>query len=323
MIEIILPDEKFLKPCFGVNRALKKCLNLENKREYLVYGELAHNQRLVEKVEQSGIRSVNSLSDKQNIIIRAHGITKCDKKKLKKHIDLTCPFVTAFKEKALKYEKDGFQIVIIGDKNHAEIKNVVSYLESPIVVHTKKEATELPYFNKLACMSQTTERQEMIDQIVPTLRKKAEQFQYIETRCGETKTRQETAQSLARRVDLLIVAGDTHSANANNLLKIGQTHTKAILVNSSEEISKKDLSNVRTFDKTSKNLGERIRTFDKTSKNLGERIRTFDKTSKNLGFRKIKVGIIASASTPHFVVDEIIKSIRTFDKTSKNLGGKI
>jgi len=269
MLEIVLPDKNLLKPCFGVDRAIKKCLKLKNKEKYVIYGQLAHNRRLVKKVEESGLVSVDNLDRDSDIIIRAHGIDKNDKEKLKNYIDLTCPFVLIFKEKALKYQKLGYQIVIIGDKNHIEVKNIVSYLKNPIIIRAKEEALKLPFFKKIACMSQTTERQKIISQLIPTLETKTKKFIYIETRCNETKNRQETTQKIAKKVDLLIIAGDSHSANANNLLKIGLLHTKTILINSGEKLKKRDLSKIK------------------------------------------KVGIIASASTPYFIVKEIVRTIKS------------
>jgi (E)-4-hydroxy-3-methyl-but-2-enyl pyrophosphate reductase len=314
MIEIILPEKKLLRPCFGVDRALVECLNLKKKEDYVIYGQLAHNKRLVKKIKDSGISSINKLNRISNIIIRAHGITKNDRKKIKDCIDLTCPFVLAFKEKALEYEKKGYQVVIIGDSDHVEVKNITSYLKNPIVLRTKKEALRFCLYEKIACMSQTTERQETIDELIPILKKKTKEFMYIETRCGETKTRQGACRDLAKKVDLMIIAGETHSANATNLFKIAQDYTKSILVNSGKGLKINDLEQIlkgriRTFDKASKNLDGKIRTFDKASKNLDGKIRTFDKASKNLDG---KVGIIASASTPHFVVEEIVEAIKKY-----------
>ena len=275
MLKIVLPDKNCLGPCFGIKRAFKKCLDIKDKKEFLIYGQLGHNRALCNYLKKAGFVTINTLKKAKNkkVIIRAHGINKKDLELLKTNkiqfIDLTCPFVKKFLNLSLKFEKKGYQIVIIGDKNHIEIKNVCSFLKKPIVVNNEVEAKTLFPFSKIAIFTQTTQIFEKINKILPILKQKYKDVVYIETRCPETKQRQNEVIKLASKVDLMLIIGDKISKNANNLMKICKEITKAKLIQGKADINRVSLNKLK------------------------------------------RVGIIASASTPSFIVDEVIKCLKS------------
>jgi len=274
MLKIVLPNKDCLGPCFGIKRAFKKCLDIKDKKGFLIYGKLGHNKALCDYLKESGFVTVNILKkikDKK-VVIRAHGINKKDSQFLKTNkiqsIDLTCPFVKKLLDLCLRFEKKGYQIIIIGDKNHIEIKNVCSFLKKPIVVNDEVEVKRFPSLSKIAVFTQTTQTFEKIDKILPILKQKGKSVVYTETRCPETKQRQNEALELASKVDLMLVVGDKISKNANNLIKICREITKANLIQGRADINRESFSKFK------------------------------------------RIGIIASASTPSFVVDEVIKCLK-------------
>jgi len=117
--------------CFGVKRAIEIA---QNSSGAVTYGELIHNpleiSRLKNEYNVGLVKNLNEISTKK-VIIRTHGITKTDKEYLKKQnkilIDATCPFVTKPQEIVEEMSKDGYDIIIFGDVNHPEVKGVKSY----------------------------------------------------------------------------------------------------------------------------------------------------------------------------------------------------
>ncbi len=274
MLKIILPDKRFLGPCYGIGRAFKKCLNLKNKEEFLLYGQLGHNKALYNYLERKGFVIIDDLKKAKNkkIIIRAHGINKKDLEFLKKNkiqfIDLTCSLVKRLLNMTLKFEREGYRIIIIGDKNHMEIKNVCTFLKKPIVIHDKIDVDKLHLFPRVAVFTQTTLTLKEISNILPFMKQKFKTMVYVPTRCPETNKRQSEAVKLARRVDLVLVVGDKISRNANNLVKVCKEITMAKLIQGQADFNKLPLSKIK------------------------------------------KVGFISSASTPLFFSKKIIKCLK-------------
>ena len=117
--------------CFGVKRAIEIA---EKSQNAVTYGELIHNpleiNRLKNEYNVGLAKNLNEI-DNETVIIRTHGITKEDKEilenKNKTLIDATCPFVTKPQEIVKEMSKKGYDVVIFGDINHPEVKGVKSY----------------------------------------------------------------------------------------------------------------------------------------------------------------------------------------------------
>ena len=117
--------------CFGVKRAIEIA---ENSVGAVTYGELIHNPLEIERLKQNYNVSLANKIDEINrdvVIIRTHGITKNDKQFLEQNgkilIDATCPFVTKPQQIVEQMSAKGYDIVIFGDINHPEVKGVKSY----------------------------------------------------------------------------------------------------------------------------------------------------------------------------------------------------
>lgn len=118
--------------CFGVKRAIKIA---ENAKDAVTIGPIIHNNdeinRLSLNFNVKTLEGIEEIKDEKKAIIRTHGITKGDLAELQKSdvkvIDATCPFVTKPQQICEKMSKDGYDVVIFGDENHPEIKGVKSY----------------------------------------------------------------------------------------------------------------------------------------------------------------------------------------------------
>lgn len=123
--------------CFGVKRAIKIA---EEHPGSSTLGPLIHNnmeiERLMRDFNVSLATSLEDVKEGQATVIRTHGIPKEDLKKLKEKggevIDATCPFVTKPQQIVEEMSEAGYDIVIFGDVNHPEIKGVMSYALGPV-----------------------------------------------------------------------------------------------------------------------------------------------------------------------------------------------
>jgi len=129
-MEIILDENAGF--CFGVKRAVDKAfMEVENEhdRKIFTYGPLIHNKQVTDKLEEMGVNSIEEIDwikdEKAEIIIRSHGIAedvyRAFIEKGFKYIDCTCPDVLAVHKKVRDYYQMGYKIVIVGDKNHPEV----------------------------------------------------------------------------------------------------------------------------------------------------------------------------------------------------------
>lgn len=118
--------------CFGVKKAVDKAFaEVDNKydRKIFTYGPLIHNKQIIGKLEEKGVHSINEIDEitdeRAEVIIRSHGIAeekyRLFEEKGLKYIDCTCPYVSAIHKKVSEYYKKGYKIFIVGDKNHPEV----------------------------------------------------------------------------------------------------------------------------------------------------------------------------------------------------------
>ena len=121
--------------CFGVKRAIEIA---ENSSGAVTYGELIHNPLEIARLKNNynvGLAKKLDEINSDTVIIRTHGITKQDKEFLeaqnKNLIDATCPFVTKPQEIVEEMSQKGYDIVIFGDINHPEVKGIKSYSTNP------------------------------------------------------------------------------------------------------------------------------------------------------------------------------------------------
>jgi len=213
--------------CFGVRRAIDIAKNATKKYEKVVtLGPIIHNPQMVEYLRKKGLRYVNNISEinDEAVVIRSHGITYDDYKKLKnmdvKIVDATCPIVKKAQKFAQKLTKEGYQLVVLGDKYHPEVEALLSYVDdSCIVVADIDNDLELNN-DKVGLIAQTTQSETKFEQLAYKLISKTYELRIVRTICNATKLRQEKTAKLAKKSDLMIVVGGKNSANTTRLAEI-------------------------------------------------------------------------------------------------------
>ena len=133
LLEIVTADEAGF--CFGVQRAVNIGINAASDKEKDVYtlGSIIHNPQVVNRLKSLGITSVDSPEeiDEGVLIIRSHGVSPSVLKKAKERgldiIDATCPYVKNAQKHVQKLVQEGYQTFIFGEKNHPEVKGIYGF----------------------------------------------------------------------------------------------------------------------------------------------------------------------------------------------------
>ena len=279
MKKIILAESAGV--CFGVERALKKSYEVTDRSEGAVYslGPIIHNPQVVNHLEEKGIKVIGRLEDAPSgtVMIRAHGVPVGTLGTLKEHglnvIDLTCPIVKKLQHSVKKLAEEGYFIVIVGDKKHPEIIGARSYAdpESVMVVESKLELEEGVFAKKkVGIVAQTTIAFDRFREVVDAfLERSVEEIKVFNTICDDIFNKQREAVEIAKSVDVMIVIGGKNSSNTTKIAKL------------CHEV------NPNTYQ---------IETVDEV-KSLG-----FDLDERT-------IGVTAGASTPSWIIGEILKGL--------------
>ena len=220
--------------CFGVKRALnlaRKALagkTTEGKKVYTL-GSIIHNPGVVQELSDSGLISVDRIEDIEEgsiFVVRSHGMSPVTMKSLKKKkieiIDATCPFVKKAQSKAIRLVKEGFHVVIIGDKDHPEVCGIREQVDRKniSVVSNAGDLKNLTDKNRIGIIVQTTQTMEKLKEMTFRLLDSSKELFVINTICDTTRKRQDSVRELSKKTDVMLVVGGKNSANTTHLADI-------------------------------------------------------------------------------------------------------
>ena len=231
--------------CFGVRRAVDTTRNASSKNKTYTFGPLIHNPQLIQKLEKEGVKVVNSLGEVESgtLVIRTHGVPpEVIRDAEKKHlnvVDATCPFVKVVQNHAKQLKKEGYSVVIIGEKDHPEVIAVNAYARNEArIIEEEKEAEGIPFTPKMGVVFQTTQEIEKVERIVSELMKKTKELRIYNTICAATSERQGSARKVAKEVEVMIVIGGKNSGNTRRLAEICSEIVKTHHIESAKELKK-------------------------------------------------------------------------------------
>lgn len=277
--------------CFGVKRAMQMAYQTleeagkENKGKVYSLGPIVHNPQVVAKLEEMGISVIHDLdmADSGYMIVRTHGIAPEKREEILKRgfkiIDATCPLVRKIHNIVQKFEKNGYRIVVIGHKDHPEVKGILGHSTTKAhVVENAEELKEIPGKEKIGVVVQTTESLENFRRISLALSEMYD-CSISNTICYATGERQKAASELAKVVDIMVVVGGKNSSNTARLVEIcKETGTVTYHVETAKELKKSWFKGVK------------------------------------------KVGITAGASTPDWIIQEVIQWLEKLDSGRNKTG---
>lgn len=240
--------------CFGVKRAVDIAFRLASEKRKGVYtlGPIIHNPQVVEKLKKKGIiplEDYKTKTDVKALIIRTHGIplqlsgeialSGCE------IIDATCPFVKKAQYYAKLLKEEGYQVVILGEKNHPEVQSLMSYADSDAIVVNAE--TPLPRLkNRIGLVVQTTQPLESLKKVLADVLRHAKEIKVYNTICNSTALRLKETARMAGQVDVMFVAGGKNSANTTQLTKLCESlSVPTYHIETASEIRKKWVANAK------------------------------------------------------------------------------
>jgi small subunit ribosomal protein S1 len=232
--------------CFGVKRALDIVQDVlkDGQGPVCTLGPLIHNPRVVGELGAQGVQVIDDPDAMESgiMVIRSHGATRdeVERATLKglKVVDATCPCLKQAQKRAHELCSEGYYVVLLGERNHAEVRSILGSVDGTIhVIESVEEARELPCSKKVALLSQTTQRFEDFQEVACALLPKTREFLIVNTICNATVKRQNAAEALAKKVDVMLVIGGHNSANTARLFEICRsTGTPVYQIESADEI---------------------------------------------------------------------------------------
>ena len=228
--------------CFGVKRAVETVYEeIEKGGPIYTYGPIIHNEEVVADLEKKGVRVIESDEELAQIhggtiVTRSHGISKEEDEKLRatgaKCVDATCPFVKRIHRIVEENSAEGYEIVIIGNPVHPEVKGIMGWSHSPVTVIENTQQAEKfvesgsdgtsgnEKKRNICVVSQTTFNANKFEEIIAILSEKGYNVRCMNTICNATHERQAEAKAIASIADIMIVIGGKSSSNSAKLYEI-------------------------------------------------------------------------------------------------------
>ena len=231
MAEIVIAEEA--GACFGVERALRMVREAASKATAPIHtlGPLIHNPIVVHELEQLGVTVVEGPQDVEpgaTLVLRTHGVTPAVEQAAKDAgatvIDATCPFVKRAHRAAERLEGEGYQVIVVGEPGHPEVKGIVGHAPEAVVVASPEEVERLELGRKVGLVVQTTQARSNLRAIVDELIGRVDELRLVDTICEATSGHQGACASLAGTVDVMVVVGGRNSANTTRLAEISHAH---------------------------------------------------------------------------------------------------
>jgi 4-hydroxy-3-methylbut-2-enyl diphosphate reductase len=237
--------------CAGVDRAIdvvEICLDIYNPPVYVRH-EIVHNDHVCNELRKKGAIFVDNLDEipaGSVTVFSAHGVSPAVKEAAKerqlKVIDATCPLVTKVHLEAVRYAKRGYQIVLIGHRNHVEVEGTMGEAPEAItLVESPKDVANLsfPADAKLIYLTQTTLSVDDTADVIAALKTRFPNIEAPPTDdiCYATTNRQMAIKEMSSQCDLILVIGSRTSSNSNRLVEVAIANgCQSRLINDSNDL---------------------------------------------------------------------------------------
>ena len=244
--------------CFGVNRAVQLTYDLlAQGHKVATLGPLIHNPQCVEDLLQKGVVIADTPDDipqGYEAVIRSHGVSCAVENEVREKCtdmhDATCPFVAKIHRIAKKAEQEGCILLVAGDAKHPEVQGIVGHTDGE--VHVFENLEQLKQISSAGIceksvfvVAQTTFQVTKWTECSEFIKKVYTNAKIFDTICNATLARQEEAEELSRRCDLMVVVGGHHSSNTQKLVSVARQFTNAVAVETADELDLKLLQGVK------------------------------------------------------------------------------
>ena len=251
-----------------------------------ILGQVVHNERVVEEMENLGVRTVDEITavEEPTIVFSAHGVPPSFHDSAKNRglevLDTTCKFVYDIHRESKQALDDGFHLVFIGDPRHREVIGYTHDLDPSTyhIVSRMEEAEQIDWtpYDRIKVFYQTTLNADDFEDVVQTIERRSSRVERGDTICYATKENQDAARVLATdpEIDVIIVIGGKMSANTKHLWEICREQKPAYLIQDAGDLDPSWLNDAEV------------------------------------------VGLTAGSSTPDYVIEEVEKALESFSSTT-------
>ena len=213
--------------CFGVRDAIALAFEQAEAGPLTILGDLVHNPAVLTALEAKGIAVAQEAAQVKTptVMVTAHGTSERSLARTRALgltvVEATCPLVRVAHRAAAAFARDGYHVVIIGQRNHVEVRGLTEDLDAFDVVLEEADVDALEEHPRIGVAAQTTQPVEKVRHMVALIRRRFPQsdVRFLDTVCKPTKDRQSAAVEMARQVDVVIVVGGQSSNNTRELVR--------------------------------------------------------------------------------------------------------
>lgn len=218
--------------CFGVRDAITLARETAAREPLTVLGDLVHNETVLAELRARGIQIQQRPENvtTPTVMITAHGTSQKTLHETRARgfqvIEATCPLVHVAHRALLKLAAAGAHPVVIGKRDHVEVRGLTGDLAEFDVVLSPEDVLQLPARNCFGVIAQTTQPIERVRELVQLIRLRFpnSEVRFVDTVCQPTKQRQHAAVELAQHCDVVVVIGGAHSNNTKELVATCARH---------------------------------------------------------------------------------------------------
>jgi 4-hydroxy-3-methylbut-2-enyl diphosphate reductase len=222
--------------CFGVRDAIALARETAQRQPLTILGDLVHNETVIADLRAKGVQIQNDTREvaTQTVMITAHGASEQRLNAVRdrglKVLEATCPLVHVAHHAVAKLVREGFHPVIIGKRDHVEVRGLTEDLAEFDVVLSEDDVLQLGERSHFGIAAQTTQPVERVRHLVGLIRQRFpdSEVRFIDTVCQPTKQRQHAAVELAQQSDLVIVIGGANSNNTHELVRTCSRHCERV-----------------------------------------------------------------------------------------------
>jgi 4-hydroxy-3-methylbut-2-en-1-yl diphosphate reductase len=212
--------------CFGVRDAIALALSQPKSQPVTILGDLVHNETVLKQLRSQGVKIEHQVADvtTPNVLITAHGASQRALQRVRalgfNVLEATCPLVHHAHRAVARLIEEGFHPIIIGKRDHVEVRGITEDLEDFDVVLTEEEVANLTERPRIGIAAQTTQPIDRVRGLVALIRGRfpRAEVRFIDTVCQPTKQRQSAAIELAQQSEVVVVIGGEHSNNTRELV---------------------------------------------------------------------------------------------------------
>jgi 4-hydroxy-3-methylbut-2-enyl diphosphate reductase len=218
--------------CFGVRDAIALAFEHADEGPLTILGDLVHNPTVLAALEAKGVAVAQDVAHvaTPTVMVTAHGTSERTLARTRALgltvVEATCPLVHVAHRAVAALVRDGYHVVVIGQRDHVEVRGLTGDLDCFDVVLHDEDVLALAEHPRIGVASQTTQTAERVRHLVALIRRRFPQsdVRVIDTVCRPTKERQSAAVEMARQADVVVVVGGRSSNNTRELVKTCSRH---------------------------------------------------------------------------------------------------